>query len=63
MGLEIQKKEFTAVALDRYIAQHYGGNQAGFARKTGITRQAVGDLIKRGAMVGNGMIYTPARTI
>lgn len=57
------KESFTVVSLHSHIANKYQGNNADFAKSAGMTRQGVAYLIKRGAMIGNGMIYTASRAI
>ena len=63
MSQETTKTQFSVVTLDRYIKLHFAGNKVSYAREIGITPQAVGDLVKRGAIIGNGQIYTLARAV
>lgn len=55
--------EFKAITLQSYIKANFNGSNAELGRKLGISRQSVGGLIKSGAVVANGAIYTPTRMI
>lgn len=56
-------KRHYSISLSDYIKTKCGGSNAEMGRRLGITRQSVGELVKRGAMVANGKVYTSTREI
>lgn len=45
--------------LSEYIAKHYGGNNAAFARAVGKPRQRVQEWLDAGYIVSNGWAHSP----
>ena len=56
-------KRHYSILLSDYIKTKCNGSNAEMGRKLGISRQSVGELVKRGAIVVNGGIYTQARSL
>ena len=49
--------------LSKYIADHYGGNKALFAKEVGKSKQLIGHYVSAGYCIEDGKLVSPSKEI